>query len=144
MYIWPVQGPRRRTVLHLPNLAISIPRPVINCVWGVRSTDRASFPGKRSLVDAACAAVRRAGGVAVVMADFGARDQRSSDVCRAEVRGCDIYLGVIGFRYGTLELRQPNDSAGLNSRPFASDTTGNWFTQREHQQANASNTTTIT
>ena len=27
-----------------------------------------------------------------------------------------------------LELRQPNDSAGLHSRPFASDTTGNWFT----------------
>lgn len=26
-----------------------------------------------------------------------------------------------------LELRQPNDPAGLNSRPFASDTTSNWF-----------------
>ncbi|MDX8031741.1 ATP-binding protein [Lentzea sp. BCCO 10_0856] len=27
-----------------------------------------------------------------------------------------------------LELRRPNDSAGLHSRPFAGDTTGNWFT----------------
>ncbi|MFE2612069.1 hypothetical protein ACFXA2_00425 [Micromonospora chalcea] len=27
-----------------------------------------------------------------------------------------------------LELRQPNDPAGLHSRPFASDTTANWFT----------------
>jgi hypothetical protein len=61
----------------------------------------AAFPQQRSYVEAACAAVRRAGGVAVDMADFGARDQRSAPVCRAEVAGCDVYLGLVGFRYGT-------------------------------------------
>lgn len=39
--------------------------------------------------------------MAVAMGDFGARDQRSPEVCRAEVCGCAVYLGVIGFRYGT-------------------------------------------
>ena len=68
-------------------------------VFVSHTTELASFPEKRSFVDAACAAVRRAGGVAVDMADFGARDQRSPQVCRAEVLSCDVYLGVIGFRY---------------------------------------------
>lgn len=71
-------------------------------VFVSHTAELAGFPEKRSFVDAACAAVRRAGGVAVAMVDFGARDQRSAQVCRAEVLGCDVYLGVIGFRYGTL------------------------------------------
>jgi NB-ARC domain/Domain of unknown function (DUF4062)/APAF-1 helical domain len=70
-------------------------------VFVSHTSELARFPEKRSFVDAACAAVRRAGGVAVDMADFGARDRRSSQVCQAEVLGCDVYLGVIGFRYGT-------------------------------------------
>jgi WD40 repeat protein len=70
-------------------------------VFVSHTVELARFPEKRSFVDAVCAAVRRAGGVAVVMADFGARDQRSPEVCEAEVCGCDVYLGVIGFRYGT-------------------------------------------
>ncbi|MFN2496011.1 MAG: DUF4062 domain-containing protein [Pseudonocardiaceae bacterium] len=70
-------------------------------VFVSHTAELAQFPEKRSFVDAACAAVRRAGGVAVDMADFGARDQRSPQVCQAEVLGCDVYLGVIGFRYGT-------------------------------------------
>jgi glucose/arabinose dehydrogenase len=70
-------------------------------VFVSHTSELARFPEKRSFVDAVCAAVRRAGGVAVAMADFGARDQRSPEVCQAEVLGCDVYLGVIGFRYGT-------------------------------------------
>jgi Domain of unknown function (DUF4062) len=61
-------------------------------VFVSHTSELAAFPEKRSFVDAACAAVRRAGGVAVAMADFGARDQRSPEVCRAEVLGCDVYL----------------------------------------------------
>ncbi|MGH4026482.1 MAG: NB-ARC domain-containing protein [Pseudonocardiaceae bacterium] len=70
-------------------------------VFVSHTSELARFPEKRSFVDAACAAVRRAGGVAVDMADFGARNQRSPHVCRTEVLGCEVYLGVIGFRYGT-------------------------------------------
>src|SRR5215468_7632196 len=70
-------------------------------VFVSHTSELAAFPEKQSYVEAACVAVRRAGGVAVEMADFGARDQRSPEVCRAEVLGCDVYLVVIGFRYGT-------------------------------------------
>jgi hypothetical protein len=70
-------------------------------VFVSHTSELAVFPQQRSYVEAACAAVRRAGGVAVDMADFGARDQRSPEVCRAEVLGCDVYLGVAGFRYGS-------------------------------------------
>lgn len=65
-------------------------------VFVSHTSELARFPEKRSFVDAACAAVRRVGGVAVDMADFGARNQRSPHVCRAEVLGCEVYLGVIG------------------------------------------------
>ena len=51
-------------------------------VFVSHTSELVRFPEKRSFVDAACAAVRRAGGVAVDMADFGAREQRSPQVCR--------------------------------------------------------------
>ncbi|MGH9217348.1 MAG: DUF4062 domain-containing protein, partial [Acidimicrobiales bacterium] len=90
-------------------------------VFVSHTSELVSFPEKRSFVDAACAAVRRAGGVAVDMADFGARDQRSPEVCRAEVLGCDIYLGVIGFRYGTVV---PGLDGGVSYTEFEFDVAG--------------------
>jgi WD40 repeat protein len=62
----------------------------------------AGYPAGQSFVDAACAGIRRMDGVPVTMADFGARQQVPPEVCREEVLGCDVYVGVIGFRYGTL------------------------------------------
>lgn len=70
-------------------------------VFVSHTAELAGYPERRSFVDAASTAVRRVGGVPVAMVDFGARDQKSPEVCRAEVLGCDVYLGVIGFRYGT-------------------------------------------
>jgi WD40 repeat protein len=90
-------------------------------VFVSHTSELARFPEKRSFVDAACAAVRRAGGVAVAMADFGARDQRSLEVCRAEVLGCDVYLGVIGFRYGT---PVPGSDDGVSYTEFEFDVAG--------------------
>ncbi len=53
-------------------------------VFVSHTAELAAFPERQSYVEAACAAVRRAGGVAVDMADFGARDEieRSAQVCR--------------------------------------------------------------
>jgi hypothetical protein len=53
------------------------------------------------------------------MADFGARDRRSPQVCRAELLGCDVYLGVVGFRYGS---PVPGRDDGLSFTEFEFDT----------------------
>lgn len=75
------------------------------------TSELADFPPGRSFVDAARDAIRRAGGVAISMQDFGARDALSAEVCRTEVLGCDVYLGVIGFRYGS---RVPGRADGFS------------------------------
>ena len=37
----------------------------------------------------------------VDMAYFPARDQKPADYCQAQVLGCDVFLGLVGFRYGS-------------------------------------------
>ena len=59
------------------------------------------FPEKRSFIDAAVAAVNRAGMVPCDMGYFTARDDKPADYCRKRVRECDVYVGVIGLRYGS-------------------------------------------
>jgi tetratricopeptide (TPR) repeat protein len=60
------------------------------------------FPaGGKSYVAAVKQAVSAAGHVIVDMADFPAADQPAAQLCMDRVRGCEVYLGVLGTRYGS-------------------------------------------
>src|SRR5262245_1524187 len=71
-------------------------------VFVSRTSDMALFPEGRSFVQAVLDAVGRAGMAPVDMRYFAARDGRPADYCRARVRGCEVYVAVVGFRYGSV------------------------------------------
>ncbi|MET8385018.1 HEAT repeat domain-containing protein, partial [Streptosporangium canum] len=85
---------------HDPGLARGI-------LWDVPSvfishtSDMAEYPTTGSFVQSAIDAVVRAGLVPVDMRYFPAQEATPADYCRDRVQKCDLYLGIIGFRYGS-------------------------------------------
>ena len=70
-----------------------------------------NFPaGGQSYVAAAERAISAVGHVIVDMADFPAADQPAAQVCAEKVRGCDVYVGVLGTRYGSPVRDKPEVS----------------------------------
>ncbi|MGH8581801.1 MAG: SUMF1/EgtB/PvdO family nonheme iron enzyme [Gammaproteobacteria bacterium] len=44
--------------------------------------------------------LRRSQSIVVAMEDYAAFDERPADKCLADVKGCDIYVGILAKRYG--------------------------------------------
>ena len=63
-----------------------------------------------SYVAAAERAISAAGHVIVDMADFPAADMPAAQLCADRVRGCDVYVGVLGTRYGSPVRDRPEVS----------------------------------
>jgi Domain of unknown function (DUF4062) len=67
------------------------------------TSDMADWPQDLSFVQGAMDAVLRTAGFAPVdMGYFAARDEQPVDFCFSTVRDCDVYVGLVGLRYGSL------------------------------------------
>ena len=71
-------------------------------VFVSHTSELRNFPaGGKSYVAEAERAISAAGHVVVDMADFPAADQAAAELCAQRVRGCDVYVGLLGTRYGS-------------------------------------------
>jgi tetratricopeptide (TPR) repeat protein/cellulose biosynthesis protein BcsQ len=102
-------------------------------VFVSHTSELRNFPKPRSYVAEVERAISAAGHVIVDMRDFPAVDQPAAQVCVERVQDCDVYVGVLGTRYGSPVRDMPEVSytelefntateAGLDRLIFVLDT----------------------
>jgi hypothetical protein len=102
-------------------------------VFVSHTSELRGFPQEASYVAEVERAVSAAGHVIVDMADFPAADEPPAKLCAERVRGCDVYVAVLGTRYGSPVRDMPQVSytelefdtateAGLDRLVFLLDT----------------------
>ena len=79
-------------------------------VFVSHTSELRDYPPGNSYAAAAERAVSAAGHVIVDMADFPAVDRPPARLCMDRVRGCDVYVGVLGTRYGSPVRDKPEVS----------------------------------
>lgn len=47
------------------------------------------------------------------MEDFGARNEAADPFCRGLVAECDVFVGLVGYLYGTLPTGLSSELSGL-------------------------------
>jgi len=72
------------------------------------TSEMAEYPDGRSFVTAALDAVREAGMVASDMRDFPAASKSPTELDTERLLECNIYLGILGFRFGMPVRDQPD------------------------------------
>ena len=79
-------------------------------VFVSHTSELRDYPPGNSYVAAVERAISTEGHVIVDMADFPASDQPPARLCMDRVRGCDVYVGVLGTRYGSPVRDKPEVS----------------------------------
>jgi tetratricopeptide (TPR) repeat protein len=79
-------------------------------VFVSRTSELRDYPRGMSYVATVERAISAAGHVIVDMSDFAAADEAPARMCAERVRTCDVYLGVLGARYGSPVRDQPGMS----------------------------------
>ena len=102
-------------------------------VFVSHTSELRDYPPGNSYVAAVKGAISAVGHVIVDMADFPAADLPAAELCAERVRGCEVYVGVLGTRYGSPVRDRPEVSytelefetateAGLDRLVFLLDT----------------------
>jgi SOS-response transcriptional repressor LexA len=136
-------GNRLRGVRSQPLALASRQSTVTNVNGGLRvflshTDELAHYPQDRSYVAAAEEAVKLFRGAAIDMKYMAARGQNSADHCRELLGDSDVYVGIIGFRYGSLVPEA--DDSGRSFTEFEFDVATDLELERLvfllHQDAN--------